>query len=311
MSNVVVMGECMVEFSPNGAGMLNQSFAGDVYNTAVYLKRLTLNATKVSILTAVGNDEISEKMLTSFSAENIDTSMVLISDKATVGAYLIETDELGERSFVYWRDSSAAKSIMQNTQLSVDLFCQNKTSIFYFSGISIAILNKEDREKFWQMITGLKAQGIQIVFDSNYRSRLWDDEQDAVEQFNLAFQVSDIVFAGVEDFFLLYQIGSFNAVAELLKNYDINEVVIKNGSERVISIDNGKENFSPVVPVDNIVDSTSAGDSFNGAYLAAKIKGQGVLEAVKFASEVAALVIQHSGAIIDKNVFDELVKTND
>jgi len=311
MSNVVVMGECMVEFSPNGAGMLNQSFAGDVYNTAVYLKRLTLNATKVSILTAVGNDEISEKMLTSFSAENIDTSMVLISDKATVGAYLIETDELGERSFVYWRDSSAAKSIMQNTQLSVDLFCQNKTSIFYFSGISIAILNKEDREKFWQMITGLKAQGIQIVFDSNYRSRLWDDEQDAVEQFNLAFQVSDIVFAGVEDFFLLYQIGSFNAVAELLKNYDINEVVIKNGSERVISIDNGKENFSPVVPADNIVDSTSAGDSFNGAYLAAKIKGQGVLEAVKFASEVAALVIQHSGAIIDKNVFDELVKTND
>jgi len=311
MSNVVVMGECMVEFSPNGAGMLNQSFAGDVYNTAVYLKRLTLNATKVSILTAVGNDEISEKMLTSFSAENIDTSMVLISDKATVGAYLIETDELGERSFVYWRDSSAAKSIMQNTQLSVDLFCQNKTSIFYFSGISIAILNKEDREKFWQMITGLKAQGIQIVFDSNYRSRLWDDEQDAVEQFNLAFQVSDIVFAGVEDFFLLYQIGSFNAVAELLKNYDINEVVIKNGSEGVISIDNGKENFSPVVPVDNIVDSTSAGDSFNGAYLAAKIKGQGVLEAVKFASEVAALVIQHSGAIIDKNVFDELVKTND
>jgi len=311
MSNVVVMGECMVEFSPNGAGMLNQSFAGDVYNTAVYLNRLTAETTSVSILTAVGDDDISEKMLTAFETEGIDKSIVFKDNKATVGAYLIETDELGERSFVYWRDSSAAKSIMQNTQLSVDLFCQNKTSIFYFSGISIAILNKEDREKFWQMITGLKAQGIQIVFDSNYRSRLWDDEQDAVEQFNLAFQVSDIVFAGVEDFFLLYQIGSFNAVAELLKNYDINEVVIKNGSERVISIDNGKENFSPVVPVDNIVDSTSAGDSFNGAYLAAKIKGQGVLEAVKFASEVAALVIQHSGAIIDKNVFDELVKTND
>jgi 2-dehydro-3-deoxygluconokinase len=311
MSNVVVMGECMVEFSPNGAGMLNQSFAGDVYNTAVYLKRLTVKATKVSILTAVGNDEISEKMLTSFSAENIDSSMIFINNKATVGAYLIETDELGERSFVYWRDSSAAKSIMQNTRLNVDLFCQSKTSIFYFSGISIAILNKEDREKFWQMITGLKAQGIQIVFDSNYRSRLWDDEQDAVEQFNLAFQVSDIVFAGVEDFFLLYQIGSFNAVSEFLKNYDINEVVIKNGSEGVISIDNGKESYSPVVPVDNIVDSTSAGDSFNGAYLAARIKGQGVLEAVKFASEVAALVIQHSGAIIDKKVFDELVKTND
>ena len=36
MSNIVVIGECMVEFSPNDSGMLNQSFAGGVYNTAVY-----------------------------------------------------------------------------------------------------------------------------------------------------------------------------------------------------------------------------------------------------------------------------------
>lgn len=134
MSNVVVMGECMVEFSPNNTGMLNQSFAGDVYNTAVYLNRLTDKSTNVSILTAVGNDDISSKMLSAFSAEDIDNTMVLVSDKATVGAYLIETDELGERSFVYWRGNSAAKSMMEDTALSEELLSQNKASVFIFQG---------------------------------------------------------------------------------------------------------------------------------------------------------------------------------
>lgn len=304
MSNVVVMGECMVEFSPNNAGMLNQSFAGDVYNTAVYLNRLTDNSTNVSILTAVGNDDISNKMLSAFAAEDIDTSMVLINDKATVGAYLIETDELGERSFVYWRGNSAAKSMMEETTLTEELLSQNKASVFYFSGISIAILNRADREQFWQMITKLKAQGIEIVFDSNYRPRLWDNEQDAVIQFNQALKVSDVVFAGVEDFDLLYKINSFDAVAKFLQHFDIKESIIKNGAKGVVSISSGQINFSPVVPVDKVIDSTSAGDSFNGAYLAAIINGQGVEEAVQFANKIAALVIQHSGAIIDKKLFD-------
>jgi 2-dehydro-3-deoxygluconokinase len=306
MSNVVVMGECMVEFSPNNSGMLNQSFAGDVYNTAVYLKRLTDKSTNVSILTAVGNDDISNKMLSAFAAEDIDTSMVLISDKATVGAYLIETDELGERSFVYWRGNSAAKSMLAKTAISEELLSQNKTSVFYFSGISIAVLNRADREQFWQMINKLKAQGIEIVFDSNYRPRLWDNKQDAVIQFKQALEVSDVVFAGVEDFDLLYKKNSFDAVAEFLQQFDIREAIIKNGAKGVMSIHSGKVDFIPVVPVDNVVDSTSAGDSFNGAYLAAKINGQEIKEAVQFANKIAALVIQHSGAIIDKKVFDDV-----
>ena len=254
----------------------------------------------MSILTAVGNDDISNKMLSAFSAEDIDTFMVLISDKATVGAYLIETDDLGEQSFVYWRGNSATKSMMKANALNKELFSKNKTSIFYFSGISIAILNKEDREKFWQMITKLKMLGIQIVFDSNYRPRLWDSEQDAAVQLNQALKVSDVVFAGVKDFDLLYKINSFDAVVDFLQSFDIKESIIKNGSKGVMSIDSGKTDFIPVVPVDNVVDSTSAGDSFNGAYLAAKINGQEIKEAVQFANKIAALVIQHSGAIIDK-----------
>lgn len=154
------------------------------------------------------------------------------------------------------------------------------------------------------MITRLKAQGIEIVFDSNYRPRLWDNEQEAVIQFNQALEVSDVVFAGVEDFDLLYKINSFDSVAEFLQQFDIKEAIIKNDSKGVLSIDSEQVNFSPVVPVDKVVDSTSAGDSFNGAYLAAKINGQGVEEAVKFASKIAALVIQHSGAIIDRKLFD-------
>jgi 2-dehydro-3-deoxygluconokinase len=62
------------------------------------------------------------------------------------------------------------------------------------------------------------------------------------------------------------------------------------------------------VPVTNVVDTTSAGDSFNGVYLGARISGEAVTVAVHLAAKSAALVIQHRGAIIPLAVFDKFWK---
>ena len=48
-----------------------------------------------------------------------------------------------------------------------------------------------------------------------------------------------------------------------------------------------------------VVDPTGAGDSFNGAYLAARIAGNTPGEAAKAAHRVAGIVIGHKGALVD------------
>ena len=57
----VCIGECMVELRPAGEGLFRQGFAGDVYNTAVYLKRSAPDL-EVQFATVVGDDPLSAGM---------------------------------------------------------------------------------------------------------------------------------------------------------------------------------------------------------------------------------------------------------
>jgi 2-dehydro-3-deoxygluconokinase len=51
-------------------------------------------------------------------------------------------------------------------------------------------------------------------------------------------------------------------------------------------------------PVAHVVDTTAAGDAFNGGYLAARIAGLDIEHAVRAGHRLAGAVVQHRGAII-------------
>ncbi|MCJ8319962.1 MAG: sugar kinase [Colwellia sp.] len=310
MQKVVVMGECMVEFSPNTENSnYKQSFAGDVYNTAVYLKRLQKNNTDVAILTAVGDDIMSDAMVDCFLNNGINTHLVKRVCNKQPGAYLIKTSDEGERSFVYWRDTSAAKvTISQLSDNDKDSLI-SQCDLFYFSGISIAIIDEKERNSFWQLIADLRNAGTQIIFDSNFRSRLWQSHDEAKRQFDKAFRQSDIVFAGVEDFFLLYQSRSFSELDTFFNDYSIDELIIKNGANGVFYRSTTEQFIVDIDPIENVIDTTSAGDSFNSAFISAKINQFSAVDAIKQACRLSACVIQHDGAIIDNQAFNDFILT--
>ncbi|PKH88550.1 sugar kinase [Colwellia sp. Bg11-28] len=307
MKNVVVMGECMVEFSPDAENTYKQSFAGDVYNTAVYIKRLLKGDTDVSFLTAIGNDFMSESMVNDFRMNDINTHLVKrVSDKQP-GAYLIQTSDDGERNFVYWRDTSAAKVTISQLSKHEKIKLIEQCDLFYFSGISIAILDKNELTEFWRLVTDLRNAGIKIAFDSNFRSRLWSNHDEAKRQFSKAFSLSDIVFAGTEDFYLLYQLHSFTELDNFLCDFSIDELIIKNGADGVFYRSTTEQFIFDINPVDNVIDTTSAGDAFNSGFLSAKMSCYNAVEAIAQACRLSEIVIQHRGAIIDEKIFNNFI----
>ena len=62
-----------------------------------------------SYLTAVGKDNISNKMIKYLDFEKVNTKLVYKKKDKTIGMYLIQNDKKGERDFTYWRSDSAAK----------------------------------------------------------------------------------------------------------------------------------------------------------------------------------------------------------
>ncbi|MGQ8364975.1 sugar kinase [Glaciecola sp. 1036] len=299
MTKLVIFGECMLELSTQSTEHLNRSFAGDTYNTAVYLKRCEPKIS-VSYLTAIGNDFISDELFDDIDKKGIKTDLVLRSEQDTLGLYMIKNDPNGERSFLYWRSQSAAKqtiNLLGDTVIEADWF--------YFSGISIAILDEAQRKALFAKLQQLKQIGCKIIFDPNYRARLWENPETARHWIDIAYQCADLVFPGGDDHKVLFDHDSSEDIYAYLKDKDCAEIVIKNGPTDIKIITGLEECIVPVKPSQNVVDTTSAGDAFNAGYLAYRLTGKSCSESARFGAKVANVVIGQKGAIIPEDVFDQ------
>ncbi|WP_026052745.1 sugar kinase [Gayadomonas joobiniege] len=301
---IALMGECMLELSRLDADTLKQNFGGDVFNTAVYLKRIFAN-TETSLLTCVGQDALSEQMLQAFANEGLNNKLVSRDQKLIPGAYLINTDEAGERTFVYWRSASAARQVIRYLD-EAELKQLDELDMFFFSGISLAILPHSDRYEFFHILARLKKAGVKIVFDPNYRARMWRSVDDAKNAFEQAFSVADILLPGIDDFNQLYQLNNASEIMAFCKYYEFSELIIKDGARSVTCVSGRDIREVDVTPADTVVDSTAAGDSFNGIYLGARLNGLAIEQAVQLASQVASLVVQYKGAIVPKQIFNQV-----
>ncbi|MBC3765806.1 sugar kinase [Neptunicella marina] len=303
MKRIYFIGECMLELKAKDESTMAQSFAGDVYNSAVYLKRAFPQILS-GMVTVIGQNTISHRMSQRFLQEQLNTDFVFEHETKSPGVYLIETDAQGERTFTFWRNDSAARQLMQFfddgmvNQLST-------ADMVFFSGVALAVIVPESRELFWQRITQLKQAGVTVVFDPNFRASLWPDKKLAKQQFEQAILLADWVLPGVEDFTALYGIESAQQVMDFCTTRGAQEVVVKNGPASVLTYSNGTKTEHSITPVTKVVDTTSAGDAFNGGYLGARLSGLTLEQAVKIGAVAAGTVIQYPGAIIPKAIFDQ------
>ncbi len=315
LPRLACIGECMVELSPADRGLYKQAFAGDTLNTAIYAARSAGPALNISYITALGTDHFSDCMIDLFQSERLCCDWVAkLSDKLP-GLYAIELDETGERSFSYWRSDSAAKQMF-----SRGLSDEQKESLaevfdlYYLSGITLAILNDEDRSTLKEILIKARRRGARVAYDSNYRPRLWSSKAQAQSVTREFLAITDIALVTFDDEQMLFDDESVSDTLSRMTH--INEVVVKQGGEGctvVCSVFGKQESsqnsvFVPTTPVSHVVDTTSAGDSFNGAYLARRVLGHSPEEAALFAHRLAGTVIQYKGAIIPEAITSQLLE---
>ena len=137
---------------------------GDTLNTAIYLARASQRTDiQVHYLTAMGQDPLSQQIIARWQQAGIDTSAVLIDEQRHPGLYLIQLDEQGERTFLYWRNDSAARYLMQHPQLPRLRQAISGVDAIYLSGISLAILPTADRQALLQWLGELHRAGVEII----------------------------------------------------------------------------------------------------------------------------------------------------
>lgn len=302
MTRAACIGECMIELKQaqeteagTEAGLFSRGFGGDTLNTAVYLARLGVG---VDYITALGDDALSDEMIAGWTAEGIGTQLVARLPGKLPGLYMIQTDEKGERRFFHWRDSAAARSLMDLPQTPEMLDALGGYDIVYLSAITLSLYGAEGRTRLFAALERAREAGARFAFDTNFRARGWPNLDVARTVFQQAFSAADIVLASTEDLLPLYP-GVSNET--LLARIPGTEVVLKLSEPASIVRLEGVPYPIKAKPVEEpVVDTTAAGDSFAAAYVAARLAGADPIEAARAGHRLAGVVVCHPGAIIPR-----------
>jgi 2-dehydro-3-deoxygluconokinase len=294
MAGVIALGECMVELSLAGQQTALVGYAGDTFNTAVYLQRL---GAPTHYATALGEgDPFSRGILAKMAEEGMAADLVVEAKGRVPGLYAIQRDAAGERSFYYWRGEAPARDYLGLVDLTKLEAALMAADLIYLSAISLAVLGDQGRAVLIPMLREAASGGVAVAFDTNYRSRLWPDPELAAAAIGAVIETSRYLSVSAAD------VAAWGDAADLARGWAARgvEVVLRYDDRRIEVMSRDRVEAFPPEPPIPVLDTTGAGDAFNAGYLAERLKGRAPGEAVSAGRRLASVVVQHPGAIIPR-----------
>jgi 2-dehydro-3-deoxygluconokinase len=295
-TSVVSIGECMVELARGDDSRFGLSYGGDTFNTAVYLARAGID---VSYATALGDDPYSAGLMALARSETVGTDLIATVPGRMPGLYLIETAN-GERTFHYWRDRSPARDLFELPQDGTLAAALSRAGLVYFSAITLSLYSETGLAHFADALQQARAAGTLIAMDGNYRPRGWPNAARAREVVARFWPLADIALPTFDDEVQLWGDATPRATAARLFALGVTEVAVKLGDAGALAGRAGTLTTSVPSAAIDPVDTTGAGDSFNAAYLAARLAGLSMEAAARAGNALAGIVIRHRGAIAPK-----------
>jgi ribokinase len=258
-----------------GAFFMNPGGKGA--NQAVAVARLGGNVLFVS---KIGNDIFGKQSAQLFAAEGIDTSSILRDEALPSGVALITVDASGENSIVVAPGANA-------NLLPADV----EGALSEISTAGIILLQLEIPLATVQYVAGYAAaRSIRVILNPAPAAVLAAELLSHIDTITPnATEASMIAGIKVSD------IETAKQAAARIRELGVGNVVITMGSNGALVLEGAVFTHVPAPKV-QAVDTTAAGDVFNGALAVALSEHKSLPDAVRFACEAAALSVTRLGA---------------
>lgn len=265
MYDVVVLGELLVDFTPNGNSengnpCFERNPGGGPANMACAVAKL---GGKVAFLSQVGDDMFGQALKKIVENENVDCTQVRLSDEYKTTLAFVGLDESGERSFSFYR-RLGADTMMKTADF--DLSVLRDTKYFFLSSVLMA--EGTSRETSFEILEEAKKMSIPVVFDPNLRFNLWKHHGELKECVYRALAYADIVKVSDEELEYLMESNNLSEAAKKMKEeFHISILLVTQGKNGCIAYTDKGIVEHKGFAVEKSVDTTAAGDSFTGGFL--------------------------------------------
>ena len=296
MTQVVTLGECLIAFVATAPGPLGEAttferfVAGAEANVAVGLARL---GHPVSYIGRVGADGFGDAIRRRLLGEGVRAVDLVTDDDATTGLMFRERRVLGPAQVVYSRRGSAGSRI---TAADVDRAAAggafDGARWLHVTGITPA-LSDDARAATERAIDHGRGAGCAISLDLNLRRRLWSDEAAAPVLRTLAGRI-DVLLGSPDELAVVTGLAHDEDPATLARAaiaLGPTTVVAKLGADGALALERDGQDL-PVarsgIPLPVVIDPVGAGDAFCAGFIAARLDGTDLAEALEIANACGA-----------------------
>lgn len=253
------------------------AYGGKGANQAVAATRV---GAKVSFIGAIGDDQIGQTMKQAFEQDGIDTSAISVISNQSTGLAMIQVADSGENSIVI--------SAGANADLSESLVEQHKSHI---EQADILLMQLESPLQAVTLATKFaKTAGVKVVLNPAPAQPLPDSLLSHIDIITPNETEAEIL-TGVK----VIDEKTAKVAAKYFHQLGIEVVLITLGSKGVYYSEKEQGEIIPGFRVD-AVDTTAAGDTFNGAFVTALLEGKSAKDAIRFAHAAAAISVTRMGA---------------
>jgi 2-dehydro-3-deoxygluconokinase len=306
MAEVVTLGECLISLVADQPGPLaevptfTRHVAGAEANFAVGLARL---GHEVAYIGRVGADGFGTAIVRRLRGEGVDVRFVR-ADGAPTGLMVRERRSLGPSEVGYYRAGSAGSRLApEDVDAAARGGAFEQARWLHVTGITPA-LSTSAREAIGRAIEVARAAGLMVSLDLNLRRRLWSDEQAAPVLRELASRV-DVVLGSADEVRVIVGVDGPDGLLALGPGC----AVVKLGA-------GGAEAREPrdepvrvtAIPVSGVIDPVGAGDAFCAGFVAARLEGSELREALEVACACGAGAVSASGDLTGLPTRDEVAR---
>ena len=287
MKKVLVLGSINIDFVsfvsryPHpGETLVSNDFGifqgGKGANQAIALAKLDI---PTLMLGKVGKDILSNLALSSLKESGVDTTGISKSQKSSTGSASIWVNAQGQNSIVIYPGA--------NGEVDENFIIQHEK---FFDGASWFLTQFEVPLKSILLALKLaKKHGLKTVMDPAPVKKISNNHIWELVDYLLPNEIELKELTHTED--VLKGI-------HILKSRGVKEIIVKLGKQGAVYEDEGKLLSFPAVPVEQVVDTTGAGDCFVAGFLHGMIQWGDITQAIKIGNLTASYSIQKKGAAI-------------